>query len=42
VRQLIRVRIGPVQLGDLKPGQWRQLSPTEIAALADYTGAAWD
>ncbi len=34
VRQLIRVRIGPVQLGQLKPGEWRPLTETELASLS--------
>lgn len=33
VRRLIRVRIGPVRLGQLKPGEWRPLTETELAAL---------
>ena len=33
VRELIRVRIGPVELGSLKPGQWRKLSVQEIRML---------
>ena len=33
VKQLLRVRIGPVQLGHLKPGQWRNLTDPELAAL---------
>ena len=33
VRRLIRVRIGTLQLGALKPGEWRHLSRKEIAAL---------
>lgn len=33
VRRLIRVRIGPVQLGDLRPGQWRPLTQGEIEQL---------
>lgn len=33
VVRLIRVRIGPVRLGDLPPGKWRYLSPAEIRAL---------
>lgn len=33
VRRLIRVRIGTLQLGALKPGEWRHLSRREIAAL---------
>ena len=33
VKQLIRVRIGPVKLGHLKPGQWRNLTEAELRAL---------
>src|SRR4051794_19572088 len=33
VRELTRVRFGPLQLGDLKPGQSRLLSPRELGAL---------
>ena len=33
VRQIIRVRIGPVALGRLQPGQWRPLSEQERASL---------
>ena len=33
VHRLIRVRIGPLRLGDLKPGQWRRLTATEVHAL---------
>lgn len=33
VLRLIRVAIGPLQLGDLAKGQWRKLGPAEIAAL---------
>ncbi len=35
VRRLIRVRIGPVQLGQLKPGEWRALTDSELAALRE-------
>ena len=31
--RLIRLAIGPVALGDLQPGQWRDLTPSELAAL---------
>lgn len=34
VRRLVRVRIGPLGLGDLRPGAVRALSPAEVAALA--------
>lgn len=33
VKQLVRVRIGPVKLGRLKPGQWRNLSDVELRTL---------
>lgn len=33
VERLIRVRIGPLHLGGLKPGEWRRLSDQEISAL---------
>jgi 23S rRNA pseudouridine2605 synthase len=33
VHQLIRVRIGPVRLVDLKPGQWRHLTEQEVEQL---------
>ncbi len=33
VHRLIRVRIGPLRLGDLKPGQWRRLTDAEISSL---------
>lgn len=32
-RRLIRTAIGPQTLGDLPKGQWRHLSPTELAAF---------
>ena len=33
VKQLRRVRIGGVAIGHLKPGQWRNLTDAELAAL---------
>jgi len=33
VRELTRVRLGPLQLGDLASGQWRYLTPKEIQAM---------
>jgi len=33
VVRLIRRRIGPVELGDLEPGQYRDLTETELGAL---------
>lgn len=34
VLRLIRVAIGPLALGELPKGQWRHLSPDEVAALS--------
>lgn len=33
VDRLQRVQIGPVKLGELPPGRWRVLAPTELQAL---------
>ena len=33
VRTLTRIAIGPLQLGALKKGRWRELTPAEVAAL---------
>jgi 23S rRNA pseudouridine2605 synthase len=33
VLRLVRVKIGPLELGDLKPGQWRRLTSQEISQL---------
>jgi 23S rRNA pseudouridine2604 synthase len=33
VKQLVRVRIGSVKLGRLKPGQWRNLTDAELHGL---------
>ncbi len=33
VKQLLRVRIGNVKLGHLKPGQWRNLTDVELRGL---------
>jgi pseudouridine synthase len=33
VETLVRIRIGPVALGDLKPGQVRRLTAQEVEAL---------
>lgn len=37
VKQLIRVRIGCIELGDLKPGEYRQLTKDEVDALLSGT-----
>ncbi len=31
--RLVRVAVGPVTLGDLQPGQWRELKGSELAGL---------
>ncbi len=36
VHKLIRDRIGPLELGDLPPGQWRYLTESEVAKLQAY------
>jgi 23S rRNA pseudouridine2605 synthase len=33
VRELVRVAIGQLTLGDLPPGRWRQLTPAEVRTL---------
>jgi 23S rRNA pseudouridine2605 synthase len=34
VRELVRVAVGGLALGDLRPGEWRRLDASEIARLA--------
>jgi len=33
--RLVRIAIGPISLGDLQPGRWRDLSPAEQEALRE-------
>lgn len=40
VRRLVRVRIGPVRMGGLRPGQLRSLTPKEVARLYSVSGLA--
>jgi 23S rRNA pseudouridine2605 synthase len=35
VRRLTRVKMGPIGLGDLRPGQWRDLTPKEVEKLKE-------
>lgn len=35
--RLVRIAIGPVTLGDLAPGQWRELSAEEVKSLMTLT-----
>ena len=37
VKKLIRVRLGPLKLGQLKPGRWRHLTPAEVEQLKRAT-----
>ncbi|MBM4126162.1 MAG: pseudouridine synthase [Nitrospira sp.] len=32
--RLVRIAIGPIRLGDLKPGEWRDLGKNEIATIS--------
>jgi 23S rRNA pseudouridine2605 synthase len=36
VKRIIRKRIGPIEIGDLKPGEWRRLTSQEINNLKNY------
>jgi 23S rRNA pseudouridine2605 synthase len=38
VRQIRRVRIGPIELGKLQPSHFRYLKPEEVEALINYAG----
>ena len=38
VRQIRRVRIGPIELGKLQPGHFRYLKTDEVQILKDYAG----
>lgn len=40
VERLVRVRIGPLTLGRLNPGEWRELRPAEVQALLEAAGMA--
>jgi 23S rRNA pseudouridine2605 synthase len=37
VRKLTRTRMGPIKLGDLRPGHWRDLTPREVEKLKGAT-----
>ncbi|MGH7453621.1 MAG: pseudouridine synthase, partial [bacterium] len=39
VQRLIRIRFGPLELGDLPVGQWRELTAHEVSALRRVVGA---
>jgi 23S rRNA pseudouridine2605 synthase len=40
VERLVRLRVGPVRLGELPPGKWRVLTAEELAALRAATAVA--
>jgi 23S rRNA pseudouridine2457 synthase len=37
--RLVRAAIGPLNLGDLQPGQWRDLTTAEVESLRKISGA---
>jgi len=39
VERIVRIRIGTLQLGTLKPGEWRHLTKDEVQALRDSVRA---
>jgi 23S rRNA pseudouridine2605 synthase len=38
VRRLVRVRVGPIRLGKLRPGDVRELEPEDVRVLFRATG----
>jgi 23S rRNA pseudouridine2605 synthase len=38
VRDLLRIQIGPIKLGELRTGRWRTLSPAEVQSLRQGAG----
>jgi 23S rRNA pseudouridine2605 synthase len=38
VRRLVRVRVGPIRLGKLGPGEIRELEPEDVRALYRTAG----
>jgi 23S rRNA pseudouridine2605 synthase len=40
VVRLVRVRVGPIRLRDLQPGEWRHLTPREVHSLSAATKPA--
>jgi 23S rRNA pseudouridine2605 synthase len=39
VHRLVRTRIGPLRVGALAPGEWRELTPAEVRALEQAAAA---
>jgi len=42
VQRLVRVKMGPIELGELRPGEWRLLSEEELRRLRESVGALDD
>lgn len=42
VTRLTRTRVGPLELGDLRPGKWRRMSDSELSSLREAIGLAED
>ena len=40
VARLRRISVGPVKLGMLQPGEWRELTPNEVDTLKGVTRAS--
>lgn len=38
VQRLVRTRLGPLGLGDLRPGEWRELTAQEVRRLKEAVG----
>ena len=38
VKRLSRTRVGPIELGNIRLGRWRHLTPDELAALRGAVG----
>jgi 23S rRNA pseudouridine2605 synthase len=38
VEQLVRIQVGPIRLGDLRPGRTRVLGQAEVSALFEAAG----
>ena len=39
--RLVRIAVGPILLGGLRPGEWRELAPEEATAVALLKGRSW-
>lgn len=40
VERLVRTRLGPIKIGEMRPGEWRLLTPKEISTFKSETPAA--